>query len=72
VITSKTKHTVKYRDLASEMRSVAPVKFAYTKASEHLAMIALSLMNITDSKKGKTMITIGHMKQVLPRFNLIY
>jgi len=54
------------------MRSVAPVKFAYTKASEHLAMIALSLMNITDSKKGKTMITIGHMKQVLPRFNLIY
>jgi hypothetical protein len=72
-ITSKSKHTVKYRDFPSAMRPVQHSEESVPNPPENLlAMTTLVLMKITDSKKGTMLIVIRHLKQVVHHLNPDY
>jgi len=74
-ITSKSKHTAKYPNLLSVMRTVPhseglPVQ--RLRKIRLLAMRTLILVKMTDSTKGTMLTAIRHLKQPVPHLKPIY
>jgi hypothetical protein len=74
-ITSNSKHTVKYQDLISVLRSVHTVNGCLYQSLQkilYVVMKTLILIKIMDSKKGTMFIANRHLKQVGLHLNPIY